>query len=57
MGKLELLQEVEVLAGADAKGAQIALDLKDRQVFFGSDDDGPEKVRPIPDAMIAFLTD
>lgn len=57
IGESELLQEIEVLAGADAEGAQVALDLEHGQVFFGADNDGAEKVRPIPNAMIAFLTD
>ena len=34
--ELELLQEIEVFTGADAKGTKITFDLEHRQVLFGS---------------------
>ena len=43
--------------GADTQGSEVALDLKHRQVFLGADDHRPDQVMPIPDPMIAFLTD
>ena len=52
-----MVEKIEVFFGADAECSEVALDFENRQVFLGSDDDGPNQVGSVPHSMIAFLAD
>lgn len=53
---LYLAKAVQIILCTDAQRPQIALNLKHRQVLFGSNNDRTEQIRSSPNPVIAFFT-
>jgi len=56
MMKSDLLKNFKVFGGINTQCSKVAFNLKYWEVFLGSDDYGSNQVSPIPNAVIAFLT-
>ncbi len=56
-GASKLFQNIQILLGADAERAQIAFDFEHGKVFLCAHNYRTNQIVPVPNPMIAFLTD